>query len=82
MLGIAELAHVAGAGELPLRIAPEKMLVFFESLPYTGLEIGTVFFSSMALQDIAIAKIEDLPYFNTLNVSHLNQVYQYENNIL
>ena len=32
--------HVAGAGELPLRIAPEKMLVFFESLPYTGLEIG------------------------------------------
>ena len=36
----------------------------------------------MALQDIAIAKIEDLPYFNILNVSHLNQVYQYENNIL
>ena len=33
-------AHVAGAGELPLPIAPEKMLVFFESLPYTGLEIG------------------------------------------
>ena len=33
-------SHVAGAGELPLRIAPEKMLVFFESLPYTGLEIG------------------------------------------
>ena len=33
-------SHVAGAGELPLRIAREKMLVFFESLPYTGLEIG------------------------------------------
>ena len=33
-------SHVAGAGELPLRIAPEKMLVFFESLPYTGLESG------------------------------------------
>ena len=37
-------AHVARAGELPLRIAPEKMLVFFESLPYTGLEIGEKFF--------------------------------------
>ena len=36
---ILDLAHVAGAGELPLRIAREKMLVFFESLPYTGLEI-------------------------------------------
>ena len=38
------LTHVAGAGELPLRIAPEKMLVFFESLTYTGLEIGIKFF--------------------------------------
>ena len=37
---IFDLTHVAGAGELPLRIAPEKMLIFFESLPYTGLEIG------------------------------------------
>ena len=37
-------SHVAGAGELPLRIAPEKILVFFESLPYTGLEIGQKFF--------------------------------------
>ena len=36
----------------------------------------------MALQDIAIANIEDLPYFNTLNVSHLNQVYHNKNNIL
>ena len=33
-------AHVAGAGVIPLRIAPEKMLVFSESLPYTSLEIG------------------------------------------
>ena len=33
-------SHVAGAGVIPLRIAPEKMLVFSESLPYTSLEIG------------------------------------------
>ena len=32
--------HVAGAVVIPLRIAPEKMLVFSESLPYTSLEIG------------------------------------------
>ena len=36
----------------------------------------------MALQDMAIAKIEDLPHFNTLNDSHLNQVYHNKNNIL
>ena len=34
------ISHVAGAGVIPLRIAPEKMLVFSESLPYTSLEIG------------------------------------------
>ena len=39
-----ENPHVAGAGELPLRIAREKMLVYFESLPYTGLEIGQKIF--------------------------------------
>ena len=33
-------AHLAGAVVIPLRIAPEKMLVFSESLPYTSLEIG------------------------------------------
>ena len=32
--------HVAGAGVIPLRIAPEKMLAFSESLPYTSLEIN------------------------------------------
>ena len=32
--------HLAGAGVIPLQIAPEKMLVFSESLPYTRLEIG------------------------------------------
>ena len=73
---------MAEAAVIPLQSSPEKMLVFFESLPYTGLEIGLKkFFSFMALQDIAIAKIEDLPYFNTLNVCHLNQVYHNKNNI-
>ena len=32
--------HPAGADVIPLQIAPEKMLVFSESLPYTSLEIG------------------------------------------
>ena len=32
--------HVAEAGVIPLRIAPEKKLVFSESLTYTSLEIG------------------------------------------
>ena len=32
--------HLARAGVIPLRIAPEKMLVFSKSLPYTSLEIG------------------------------------------
>ena len=44
ILTFTAFTHVAGAGELPLRIAREKMLVFFESLPYTGLEIGEKFF--------------------------------------
>ena len=35
-----ETPHLAGAVVIPLRIAPEKMLVFSESLPYTSLEIG------------------------------------------
>ena len=41
---LSTITHVAGAGVIPLRIAPEKMLVFFESLPYTGLEIGQKIF--------------------------------------
>ena len=32
--------HVAGAAVIPLQNWPEKMLVFFESLPYTSLEIA------------------------------------------
>ena len=32
--------HLAGAVVIPLRIAPEKILVFSDSLPYASLEIG------------------------------------------
>ena len=38
--GVINFSHVAGVGVISLRIAPEKMLVFSESLPYTSLEIG------------------------------------------
>ena len=33
------MTYLAGTGVIPLQIAPEKMLVFFESLPYKSLRI-------------------------------------------